>query len=106
MSEEQQLPFLPTPEQRPGFEEAERLQANIDRLLSAIGNRGFCIACNAPIVWVRHANNKRAPYNQDAVNHFVTCPHRERFRTQTRRTPDGEGELEERTTRWKPPRRD
>lgn len=33
-----------------------------------------CRSCNAPIVWGETEGGKRAPFNADGVNHFVTCP--------------------------------
>ena len=74
------LPFMPSDEERPKIEEAQRLQANIDRLLVAIGDTGRCSGCNATIVWVVHKNGRKAPYDADAVNHFVSCPNRDQFR--------------------------
>lgn len=74
------LPFMPSPALREGFEEASRLQANIDRLFAAIGERARCAGCNAPIVWVLHKTGRKAPYDHDGVNHFITCPKREDFK--------------------------
>ena len=59
----------------------ERLAA----LLKNVGQFGAkCSACEAPIAWVKHANGKMVPYDASpdsyGVNHFVTCPARERFK--------------------------
>lgn len=43
-------------------------------LLKNVGQLGTCRGCNAPVVWVRHANNKPTPYTTEGLNHFVNCP--------------------------------
>jgi hypothetical protein len=53
--------------------EVERAHSNMAALLRHIGEMAFCRGCTAPIVWVRHLNGVRTPYNPDGVNHFITC---------------------------------
>ena len=53
---------------------------NVARLLHNVGKPGVCKGCNQPIIWVRHNSGASAPYDLDAVNHFVTCPMRDQFK--------------------------
>jgi hypothetical protein len=42
---------------------------------------GHCRSCKAKVFWLTNVkSSKRAPFNQDGVNHFVTCPDRDRWR--------------------------
>jgi hypothetical protein len=59
---------LPTPEQR------------IMDLLRHVGDPGLCRGCKLPIWWVLHKNGKPTPYNQDGINHFITCLHAASFK--------------------------
>ena len=58
----------------------EDLRSNLLRLLNAVGDRGFCKGCGAAIYWVQHKNGKKAPYTQDALNHFADCPKAKDFK--------------------------
>lgn len=53
-------------------------------LMSVVGDPGTCRGCAAPIRWITHRNGKKTPYDADGptvgTNHFITCPHRERFK--------------------------
>lgn len=49
-------------------------------LLVNIGTPGTCRGCSAAIHWVTHKNGKKTPYNSSGLNHFVSCPERERFK--------------------------
>lgn len=60
---------------------AGKLRQNIASLFCLIGKQDTCKACHAPIWFVLHRNGKWAPYTADAVNHFVTCPHAQRFKS-------------------------
>jgi hypothetical protein len=53
--------------------ERDAVKLLLDRLLKAIGDPGICRGCTASILWVRHRNGVKAPYNPDGVNHFATC---------------------------------
>jgi hypothetical protein len=39
-----------------------------------------CRSCGARVLWLESKNGKRAPINQDGVNHFATCPDANRWR--------------------------
>ena len=60
------------------------VEARLRALLSNAGQPGNCRGCAAPIRWVLHTNGKRTPYDADGptagVNHFVTCPQRDKFK--------------------------
>jgi hypothetical protein len=43
-----------------------------------------CKACEATLYFVRHTNGARAPYTEDAVNHFVNCPKANDFKRRKR----------------------
>lgn len=59
----------------------DTLRLNIRKLLNQIGaEMAVCRGCQAQIWWVTHANGKRAPYTQDALNHFADCPKAGEFR--------------------------
>lgn len=49
--------------------------------LEHLGAPARCRGCNREIWWVTHANGKRAPYTEEALNHFIDCPERDSFRT-------------------------
>lgn len=44
---------------------------------------GRCRGCNAAMAWTITPKGARAPLDADGINHFVTCPDRERFRRKT-----------------------
>lgn len=66
--------------------EAELLQirANLRALLDHVAvRRGFCKGpnCGAALWFVQHADTGAlTPYEMSGLNHFVTCPDRERFK--------------------------
>ena len=62
--------------------ENEQLRKRITLLLNAVGMPGACSSsnCRADILWVVHTNGRRAPYDADGQNHFITCPDREMFK--------------------------
>lgn len=33
-----------------------------------------CRSCNAPVVWGETPGGKRAPFDPDGANHFISCP--------------------------------
>lgn len=43
-------------------------------------DKGVCRSCGAGIVWWRTRYGKAVPCDPDGVNHFVTCPNRDRHR--------------------------
>lgn len=59
---------------------AEELHKNIAALLKNVGQVSTCKGCGAQMWWVKHNNGKRAPYDIDGTNHFVTCPRANDFR--------------------------
>ena len=63
------------------------MRERISALLKHCGDAATCAGCGAAIFWMRHLPPKvrRAPYNPDGVNHFVTCPHAEAFKGRYRR---------------------
>lgn len=52
----------------------------IVRLLDLIGDRGVCRGCGQVCVWVKHKNGSATPYDLSGLNHFVSCPQRDRFK--------------------------
>lgn len=57
------------------------LRVRIKNLLHNIaGDPVPCKGCGSPMYWVEHHNGKRAPYDEDGANHFVTCPKAANFR--------------------------
>ena len=58
------------------------IAAAAEHLVEHVGEPNRCSApeCRAPIYWIVHRNGKRAPYNPDGTNHFITCPAVEKFR--------------------------
>jgi hypothetical protein len=40
-----------------------------------------CKACGVQLYFVRHNTGKAAPYTADGVNHFITCPSADSFRS-------------------------
>jgi hypothetical protein len=69
MSAAATTPATLTPEQR------------LERILQLVAEAVRpCQACGVKLYFVRHANGKLAPYTADGVNHFATCPDRDRFK--------------------------
>lgn len=60
--------------------EVVALRKQIELLLGNVGDFATCTGCQRGIYWVRHKNGKKAPYDLDGVNHFVTCPQAHEFR--------------------------
>lgn len=58
-------------------------------LLRNVGDPGICKGCKAEMFWVEHRNGKRAPYNSDGTNHFITCPDSELFKRRKSYAADG-----------------
>jgi hypothetical protein len=58
------------------------LRRRMVHLLAAVGEPGKCTGarCKADVIWVRHLNGKRAPYDLDGANHFSSCPDAATFR--------------------------
>lgn len=54
-----------------------------------------CRSCNAPVVWGETPGGKRAPFDPDGTNHFVSCPDRRAWRKGPWRQPSlfDEGEV-------------
>lgn len=73
---------LPMPDHGPAiFAGCERaMEKAMTALLKNVGQLGTCRGCNAPVVWVRHANNRPTPYTTEGLNHFVNCPERADFK--------------------------
>jgi len=57
-----------------------KLKGNIEKLLDQLGDRAICKGCGRQIWWVTHRNGKKAPYTNEALNHFADCPESEKFR--------------------------
>ena len=49
-------------------------------LVGHVGSGGTCRGCDAPILWVKHANGKTSPYDRDAESHWATCPKAAQFK--------------------------
>lgn len=47
--------------------------------LDHLGAPARCKGCNREIWWIQHANTHRAPYTEEALNHFIDCPERDKF---------------------------
>lgn len=60
--------------------ELDRQAKTVAALVKNMGDPGVCKGCGAEIWWMIHRNGKRAPYDPNGVNHFVTCVDREQFR--------------------------
>ena len=39
-----------------------------------------CRGCHAEILWAFSPKGARTPLDRDGINHFITCPDRDRFR--------------------------
>lgn len=39
-----------------------------------------CRGCDAEVLWVTTPSGAKAPMDPDGMNHFATCPERDRFR--------------------------
>ena len=39
-----------------------------------------CRGCHAEILWAFSPKGSRTPLDRDGINHFITCPDRDRFR--------------------------
>lgn len=51
------------------------------RFLKVIGrSNSNCIACHAPIVFVKTRHNRWAPFDYDLVSHYATCRDPDAFR--------------------------
>jgi hypothetical protein len=60
--------------------EAAKLRANVVRMLDVIGDRARCKGCGMVIWWIKTRAGKRAPYTEQATNHFADCPQAARYR--------------------------
>lgn len=60
--------------------EVEQLKLNIARLLVNVADRSTCRGCRAEIWWLVHRNGKKAPYDRDGTNHFITCSQAKEFK--------------------------
>lgn len=67
-----------------GVECINALKGKLRAILKALGKPGTCDGCAAPILWITHANGKRAPYTAAGLNHFADCPAAARFRGGTK----------------------
>ena len=56
------------------------LLTNIRALLTAIGAFARCEGCGAAIWFVMTNRGRRAPYTEEALNHFANCPKASEFR--------------------------
>jgi len=61
------------------------IRANIQGLFKSLGARSKKCSCGAEIWFVVQYSSERGrvvstPYTADALNHFVDCPDRDRFR--------------------------
>lgn len=67
---------LPHP---PIIECLHALQRTVKEFLLRTSNLGTCSGCRATVYWTVHLNGKRAPYDENGLNHFVSCPQAEKF---------------------------
>lgn len=75
------LRFVPDDKRAERKDSAAYVNECIAWLLKHLGQPKKCNGCNAPIVWIRHIRGaKLTPYNPSGLNHFATCPARDRFR--------------------------
>lgn len=60
----------------------EEANKRITTLIMSVGEAARCDGpdCGATIYWIRHNNGRRAPYDSDGSNHFITCPNADLFR--------------------------
>jgi hypothetical protein len=58
----------------------EEIQAAVRELLEQFGTRGECRNCHAPVVWIKHTNNKNVSYSLQGIDHYITCPDTDKFR--------------------------
>jgi hypothetical protein len=54
-------------------------------LLFSVGDLARCggldkPGCASQIIWVRHKDGRKVPYDLDGTNHFKTCPNRDNFK--------------------------
>jgi hypothetical protein len=47
-----------------------------------------CRSCHAVIFWGQTPNGRRAPFDPDGQNHFVTCPDRRQWRREATAEPE------------------
>lgn len=58
------------------------IEERVKKLLELVAHEiRPCSRCGTTIYLVHHSKTSRvAPYTEDAVNHFLNCPHAEEFR--------------------------
>ena len=57
------------------------LEQRIEQLLKNVAEeRRPCRLCGAQLYMVRHWNKRLAPYTESGLNHFVDCPHADKFK--------------------------
>lgn len=81
----EQPSFFSAEEDRADLQRLRMIALAAERLVLAVGERGVCASpnCRQEIWWIVHRNGKRAPYNADGINHFVTCIDAPRFKKGT-----------------------
>jgi hypothetical protein len=77
----EQPSFFNADEDRAELQRLRMIALSAERLVASVGDRGICssAACRQEIWWIVHKNGKRAPYNSDGTNHFITCIDAPRF---------------------------
>jgi nucleoside 2-deoxyribosyltransferase len=57
------------------------LEQRIEQLLKNVAEeRRSCRLCDAQLYMVRHWNKRLAPYTASGLNHFLDCPHADKFK--------------------------
>jgi hypothetical protein len=54
-----------------------------------------CRSCHAVIFWGETPKGRRAPFDPDGQNHFMTCPDRQQWRREPEPKPKPEPESEQ-----------
>ena len=62
------------------LDESLVMATNLESLLKAVGENGWCRSCGADIFWLVTKNGKKAPYTPMGLNHFADCASADRHR--------------------------